>query len=184
VERDNHLRVVDHGMKTELEKNGLYKFNADQPLLAVYDGKARVEENDRRVEVGKGKELALAADASAKPSGFDRKQEDGLYQWSRLRSEYQAEANQSAVQSIVVTRPGWWYGTGWYWNPWFSTWAFVPADGFLYSPFGFGFYSPAYWHYYPPVRYYVRPGRVVSAPVPLRTPVSPRPGFGGRLGRR
>src|SRR5207248_2220199 len=42
VERDNHLRVVDHGMKTELEKNGLYKFNADQPLLAVYDGKARV----------------------------------------------------------------------------------------------------------------------------------------------
>src|SRR5947209_7056172 len=51
LEKENHLSVLDNGVKTELEKNGLYKFNADQPLLAVYDGKARVLENDREVEV-------------------------------------------------------------------------------------------------------------------------------------
>jgi len=182
LEKENHLSVLDNGVKTELEKNGLYKFNADQPLLAVYDGKARVLENDREVEVGKGKELALGG--QLKPENFDRKQQDGLYQWSRLRSEYEAEANQSSVQSIVVTHPGWWYGTGWYWNPWYSTWAFVPADGLLYSPFGFGFYSPAYWYHYTPPRYFVRPGRVVRAPVPLRTPVSPRLSFGGGRAHR
>ena len=52
------------------------------------------------------------------------------------------------AQNIANEDPWWWYGTGWYWDPWFDSWAFIPGFGFMYSPFGFGFYSPGYWGAY------------------------------------
>jgi hypothetical protein len=155
VEKENHLAVTDHGANVVLEKKGIYEFNANDPLVAVYDGKAKVQENDRETDVGKGKELLLTNNPALKAESFDRRHEDDLYAWSKLRSEYISEANMATAQTIVVNNPGWWYGTGWYWNPWFSSWAFVPGGGFLYSPFGFGFYSPAYWYSYAP--FYYRP---------------------------
>ncbi|MBZ5582782.1 MAG: FecR domain-containing protein [Acidobacteriia bacterium] len=152
VEKENHLVVQDNGASTVLEKHGLYEFNANQPAVAVYEGKAKVEEDDHTVDVGKGKELPLQPTATAKlkPEKFDRKDTDSLYAWSKLRSEYLAEANQSSVRTILASGPSWYYGTGWYWNPYFDTFAFVPGAGYWGSPFGWGFYSPAYFSYYPP----------------------------------
>jgi len=154
IAKENHLEVADHGTRTLLEKKGIYQFGADQPGLRVYDGKAAVTVADRTIDVGKGKELLFTADTRLKPRSFDRHQTDQLYAWSKVRSGYLAEANLSSAQMVVVDNPGWWGGTGWYWNPWYSTWAFLPGDGFLYSPFGYGFYSPAYWYYNPPLYYY------------------------------
>jgi hypothetical protein len=154
VQKENRISVVDHGVETLIEKNGIYRFDADRPMVSVFDGKVKVLADDRTVEVGKGKELALGAET--KPHKFDRDQTDNLYNWSKLRSSYMAEANQSYAQTVIVTNPGW-YGNGWYWNPWYHTWAFVPSYGYLTSPFGFGFYSPGYWYGGGPV--YVRPVR-------------------------
>jgi hypothetical protein len=172
VEKENHLDVVDHGANTLIEKHGVYEFNANNPMVAVYDGKAQVREDDHTKDVGKGKEVALASNPKLKEQSFDRKQEDDLYAWSKLRSEYTSEANMASAQTIVMDNPAWWYGTGWYWNPWFDSWAFVPGGGFLYSPFGFGFYSPAFWGAYAP--FYYAPGYGFYG----------RPGFGhyGRFG--
>jgi len=156
VEKENHLAVTQGGATTVLKKKGIYAFNADNHSVAVYDGIAWVTQDDRTAEVYKGQELSLTQNSKLKTHSFNRKQEDDLYAWSKLRSEYTAEANMSMAQTIVVNNPGWWYGTGWYWNPWFSSWAFMPGAGFLNSPFGFGFYSPAYWYAYAPM--YYRPG--------------------------
>ena len=166
VEKENRLDIVDNGIRTRLEKRGIYAFNADQPSVAVYDGKAVVQDDDRTIEVKKGKQLPLeSGTAKLKPQKFDRNETDDLYAWSKLRSGYLAEANASSAETIVVSNPAWYLGTGWYWNPWYSTWAFVPGGGFLYSPFGYGFYSPAYWFYNPPIyayRNYPRVGRFPS----------------------
>ena len=156
VEKENHIAVIDHGANTLIEKQGIYEFKADNPTVAVYDGKAQVRVDDHTKDVSKGKELALTQNPNTKTESFNRKQEDDLYAWSKLRSEYVSEANMASAQTIVLNNPGWWAGTGWYWNPWFDSWAFVPGDGFLYSPFGFGFYSPVYWGAYAP--FYYRPG--------------------------
>jgi hypothetical protein len=150
--KENHLVVRAGASSVVIDKKGIYEFNADQPALAVYDGKATALVGDRSVEVGKGKELALD-NTAVKPQKFDRKEEDSLMAWSKLRSQYVAEANAASAQTIVVDNPGWWGGTGWYWNPYFSTWAFVPGSGYLYNPWGFGFYSPAYFYYNPPLYY-------------------------------
>jgi hypothetical protein len=166
-------------VETVIEKKGLYRFDSG-PTVAVYDGKAKVLANDREIEVDKGKEFTPGSDE--KPRKFDRDQTDALYAWSKLRSGYLAEANEAAIGTIVVNGPGW-YGSGWYWSPWYRTWAFVPGAGYLASPFGFGFYSPSYWHSYGPVYPYpyayrsVYPGRVLGVPrsgIALRAPVGGR----------
>jgi hypothetical protein len=60
-----------------------------------------------------------------------------------------SEANIDSAQVFYANGfygPGWWgpgwWGAGWYWNPWFAGFTFIPGGGFLYNPFGWGFYSP------------------------------------------
>lgn len=189
IEKENHLDIADNGMHVVLEQKGVYELDADQPSVRVYDGKVMVREGDREIDVGKGKMLSLAS-AGLKAQKFDRKQGDELYAWSKLRSEYMAQANLASAQTIITTNPWWYYGTGWYWNPWFASWAFVPGGGFFYNPFGFGFYSPAFFYYNPGFFYGYRgfhggfPG-VHGAPVPPGGPRgTPRPagGSGVRFG--
>jgi hypothetical protein len=187
VEMANNLTIADAGYNAQIDKRGIYDFNADQPKVAVYDGELTVSNGDRSTNVKKGHQLVLVAqNEKLKTQSFNINSPDSLYSWSRLRSEYMAEANMSSAQTIVVNNPGWFYGTGWYWNPYFSSWAFVPGGGYFYSPFGFGFYSPAYWGVYGRGiiaggyfgGYGYRPG-VVSGFRGGATPMVMRGGFGG-----
>jgi hypothetical protein len=197
VEKENHIAVLDSGAMSVIEKHGIYEFRADQPMVAVYDGKLQVQRDDHTVKLGKGKELLLAQE---KPQKFDRdaaESNDPLYAWSKLRSEYVADANMSTAQTFAYGGVPW-YGMGWYWNPYFSSWAFLPGDGFLYSPFGYGwgFYSPGYWRTYAPYYGYgygypgihrgfggYRGGIVGRGFAGRSMPAAPRAGgFHGRMG--
>jgi len=148
--KQNRVQVFDGGASALLLKNGLYEFDAGpRAEVRVYDGKVAVTEDDRQVELGKGKETALG-NAPLRPEKFDRHQRDALYDWSAARSQYLAEANAAAVRTYLVG--GYGGGPGWYWNPW-GMYSFWPGAGYAYSPFGFGYYSPFYT-YGGPVYYY------------------------------
>jgi hypothetical protein len=195
VVKDNGIQIIDAGYNTRIDKPGIYEFIADQPMpmLKVYDGEATVRNGDQTANVKKGHELDFAAaSAKLKTHGFDTKMTDSLYAWSKVRSEYMAEANMATAQTIVVNNPSWYYGTGWYWNPWWSSWAFVPGAGYWGSPFGFGlgFYSPVVWSVYRPVPGYsgyrgVAPAFRGAAPA-FRGAApafrSPAPSFGRGMG--
>jgi hypothetical protein len=144
IYKDNHIQILNHGVTTTLDKNGLYSFKADQPQVAVYAGEATLTNGDSHQDLKKGKEEDLAANHVTK---FDTKQGDDLYQWSDLRSQYLSEASVASAKTFLVEPVGW-YGAGWYWNPWFGFYSFVPANGIFYSPFGWGFYGPRYVAYY------------------------------------
>jgi hypothetical protein len=164
IHDQNNLRIDEGGLQTRLVKKGLYEFDADRQEIVVYDGKADVQDGDHTIGVDGGKRLELnTPDGKLKAHGFDKdnyKQSD-LYQWSSLRSSYLAEANVDAARVYVANGyygPGW-VGAGWYWDPAFGGYTFIPGAGILYSPFGFGFYSPL---------------------VVFRSPLFVRPGFGFR----
>jgi hypothetical protein len=165
--KNNRILVQDNGAATTLEKDGIYGFNADDPRIRVFDGKAKVVSDDTSVELKKGKELNL--NGPLKAEKFDRKaaeKQDSLYQWSNLRSEYLAEASTNAAQVVVMNRG--WYGPGWYWDPYWSMYSFLPGTGVLYSPFGYGFYSPfayGYGYGYGGLRGYYGGGRSYHHPV-------------------
>jgi len=177
LRKENNLTIREDNATTRLLKKGLYEFNADTAEVRVFDGKAEVLTGDRAVDVGGGRMLALN-DPAVKPQKFDKKaSEDEFYNWAKLRSSYLAEANAESARVYVAGGPGW-YGPGWYWNPWFSSYTWIPGAGVLWSPFGWGYYSPFAIYSAPVVRFggYYAP-RVHA--VPNRV-IVPRGFSGGR----
>src|ERR1700722_6967662 len=145
--KDNNLWVMMNGASTRLEKEGLYAFNATSQLVQVFDGQATVEQADRHVDLKKSHELALGGPWKA--THFDPNSQaaaqDPLYAWSNLRSEYEAQASMQSARTVFVGGGSYWDGPGWYWNPYWDVYGFIPGDGIWYSPFGWPFYSP--WAY-------------------------------------
>jgi hypothetical protein len=141
--KENNLRMVVGGVPTLIAKVGLYSFNADHPQVAVYDGEAFVTAGDHQIKVTKDHESPLVGVVKAKKFDHNRPH-DTLYAWSSLRSEYVAEASMQSAGTLVAAGPGWGYGAGWYWNPWWDMYSFVPGYGVFYSPFGYPFFSPGF----------------------------------------
>jgi hypothetical protein len=141
--RGTTLQIKMNGATAQVEKRGLYEFDVNQQLVRVLDGKAKVLEASRVKTIGKGDQVVLNS-ANLKAHGFDKQiaETDPLYVWSKARSEAEAEANAAVAKTVAVY--GGWYGPGWYWDPYWAEYAFLPGAGFLYSPFGWGFYSPAF----------------------------------------
>jgi hypothetical protein len=151
---ENDIQITQNGATARLLKNGLYDFDAEEGHMRVFSGKASVVDGDRTLTVKGGHELRLNT-PNAKVVSFNKEEfakTDDLYRWSSLRSEYLAEANVNTARIYVVD--GWygpgWIGAGWYWSPWYDCYSFIPGGGFLFSPFGWGFYSPL-WAYRAPV---------------------------------
>jgi len=142
----NNIRIGQNGATAQLRKAGLYEFDADRGILRVFDGKAVVQIGGRNIDVNSGHQLNLNAAAKLKAEKFDRQTyADNFYQWASLRSSYLAEANVDAARRYAGGSgysSGMWDGAGWYWNPWYSAYTFIPGDGIFYDPFGWGFYSP------------------------------------------
>ncbi len=143
-----HLAVAMNNATAQLEKKGLYDFNADQQSIKVLDGKANIATAAGTKSIGKADQLLLNSEKPLKVHSFSLKAEQAqpLYVWSEARSRSESQANVAIAQNVAAY--GGWYGAGWYWDPYWSTYAFLPGAGFLYSPFGWGFYSPAFIGYY------------------------------------
>jgi FecR protein len=184
INKNNDIRVDMNGVTTKILKNGLYDFEADQSTIRVFKGKAEVLVNDKKIELGKERELVLNANGKPKAEDFDaRKYEDDFFRWSALRSGYLAEASADQARIYVNGGPGW-FGPGWYWDPWFGAYTFIPGAGIVYSPFGWGFYSPIVVYRTPFFYggYWGRPHRFGDFHYPYGHGFEPRPGFRGPVG--
>ncbi len=147
VFKQNDL-VVDEGTDdTHLLKTGLYNFDANDGTVKVFDGKAAVVpaamsgDGQKPEFVKGGHELALNGEAT-KPASFNKAASaDDLYNWGSLRSQYLGEANLQ-MASRYEGAAG--FAPGWFWDPGFYGYTWLPGDGAFFNPFGFGFYSPFY----------------------------------------
>ena len=142
IQKENDIVVDLRGGSTRVLKKGFYEFNADQNAVRVFKGEARLTASDKNVTIKENHEVALN-DPKLKPRGFKKEQYDtaDLYRWSVLRSSYLAEANVDAASRYVNSGS---FTPGWYWDPWFAAYTWIPGDGVIYTPFGWGFYSPFY----------------------------------------
>lgn len=151
LHRDNLIRMETGEGTVRVLKNGLYRFDANPAEVQVFQGKVEATAQDSRVDAGKHHAIALGSRPAV--SKFKPAPDDDLSRWSRLRSEYEAEASISSAQYFVDMG---WPGAyaDWFWNPWFSTWTWFPASGLYWNPYGFGLFSPWMVYQYYPVRYY------------------------------
>ncbi|HEX5435205.1 MAG TPA: FecR domain-containing protein [Candidatus Angelobacter sp.] len=147
IQPQNNLEVVVQGVATRLVKRGFYEFAANPPSVLVFTGEAQVDTgNGNRQEVKKDRKMLLTAGANEKPQSFNAEEaRDDLFQWSKLRSDYLAQANRQ-----YATEYGYSAAPGWYWNPWTPgwDWAWGPrwgwGMGWGWRP-GWGWGGPAYW---------------------------------------
>lgn len=142
--KENNLQVIVNGAPTRIEKTGLYVFAANPPSAGVLEGKAEVLAGNGQITLKKDHE-AMLTPGEVRSQKLDKEaiESQPLYRWSSLRSYYDREASVNEARTVYVG--GGWYGSGWYWDPYWSCYAFLPGDGFLAGPFGFGFYSPFYF---------------------------------------
>ena len=123
--------------------------------MRVFKGEAELQERSgdgqKPIKVKGDHQVELAANAAVRSVSFDRNQaEDALYNWSSLRSQYLAEANINLASAYAGYGP---MAPGWYWDAGFWGYTWLPGDGLLWSPFGWGFYSPRYIYWGGPVYY-------------------------------
>jgi hypothetical protein len=141
--KENDISVLVGDARARVESKGLYGFEASPAAAAVLDGKALVSEGDRQVRLKKGREVRLdGLQLKAQSLPKEAVENDPLYRWSKLRSEYASESNVNAANALVAE--GGWLGPGWYWDPFWMDFAFLPGAGMFWGPFGWPFFSPAW----------------------------------------
>ena len=147
IRPENNIRINVSGASAQLLKPGLYDIDANHGQIRVFDGKAKIQTNGHQVEVKGEHQLNLNTQGALKARKFDRKTyQDDFYRWASLRSSYLADANADAAKRYAGGgwSPGVWADAGWYWDPGFDAYTYIPGDGIFYSPFGWGYYSPWY----------------------------------------
>ena len=142
IMKENDLQIVDAGVTTRLQKTGYYEFDANSPQVMVFKGEAEAElANGKGKEIKGNHELLLAENPKDKTEHIqERSSNDDLFNWSRLRSHYLAEANNQLAGEYM----GDGYGPGWYGDPYgWGAYTFMCGGPFM-NPFGWGFY-PMGW---------------------------------------
>ena len=126
--------------------------------MKVYKGAALVAAGGNRVTVKEAHSLPFSA--ALVTEKFNEKVGDDLFLWARDRSQTLSAANMSSARSLSSGNGfssggyGNWTG-GWYFNPYFNMFTFVPASGTLWNPWGYGFFSPlTIYSFYAPSSYW------------------------------
>lgn len=153
IVKENQVTLLYKDRTISFLKSGLYRIDAENGQLKVYQGEARVVAPEQSLSVKAAHEIQLEA-AVLTAMKFDAKLDDEFYRWASRRASYIAMANVSAAKRIYDS--GFYNSsrTGlWSWNPWFGMFTYVPFGNMWYSPFGYGFYTPSlinqFYAYYP-----------------------------------
>lgn len=138
----NLISVKLNDAEVQLGKPGLYRFSSSPMMVRVYDGEALVKTPTGEQKLKKSRQLTASA-AGWTAGKFDTDDTDYLHRWSRRRSEYVAMANRSSAREASSFMGAWGGRTsGWYFNPYFGTYTFMPMFATVGSPFGFMYYTP------------------------------------------
>ncbi|MDQ6677221.1 MAG: FecR family protein [Acidobacteriota bacterium] len=137
--KENSVTLVYGGYQIHVRKSSVFALQAQPAELKVYHGEAEVEYDGNLVVVKSGRMLPFSPALAAEK--FDAKEGDALTRWSERRSEYVATANVSAAKSLRDSGSTW-SSAGWYFNPYYSMYTYIPGRGVSWSPYGYGYYSP------------------------------------------
>lgn len=139
IEKNAPITVGVGGNTVELRKVGLYRMDAEQARLRVYDGEAVVAGNGQSVTAKKGKEVSMGAVFAQ--NGFDASSGDEFSRWAQRRAGYIATANVSGARDVYSSGQNW-SSNNWAFNPWYGMYTYVPYRRMAMSPFGFYYFSP------------------------------------------
>ena len=170
AQKENFVTILYKGSAAHLRKSGIYRFDSEPAQFRVFSGEAEVETGANVLIVKSGKLVSF--DGLVAVEKFDPKDGDELNRWSERRAEYVSMANVSAAKYVSNSGTGW-HSSGWYFNPYFGMFTYIPMNGMFNSPYGYSYFSPwtVYRVYQAPASYVGNTGFVGSnhARVPVAT---------------
>jgi hypothetical protein len=141
LQKDASLKIKFNNNVVSPTRNGIYRLDSEpSPQLKVYEGRADVLADDKTIDVRKGRLLLL--DSTLQMAKFDTNVGDTLHRWSNRRASYLSMANVSAASSLRERGLSGFGSSGWFFNPYFGMFTFIPMSGMVTSPFGFNYFSP------------------------------------------
>jgi hypothetical protein len=196
VQKENSVTILYKNATVHPRKTGIYRFDSEPAQFRVYSGEAEVESASNVLTLKAGKMVSL--DGLVAVEKFNPKDGDSLSRWSERRAEYISMANVSAAKYVSDSGRTW-NSSGWFFNPYFGMFTYIPMNGMFNSPYGFRFYAPGavYRVYQAPVFYSgsgshmgsiynSNPGYIRSAPTAsagmATTPAPARGGLSGPVG--
>jgi hypothetical protein len=185
-QKENFVTILYKGSAAHLRKSGIYRFDSEPAQFRVFSGEAEVETGSNVLIVRTGKLVSL--DGLVAVEKFNPKDGDELSRWSERRAEYVSMANVSAAKYVSNSGTGL-SSSGWYFNPYFGMFTYIPMNGMFYSPYGYSYFSPytVYRVYQAPGNYYTGgnsgfTGGSRTQPVASSANASPQPFSRGSFG--
>jgi hypothetical protein len=136
--KDHSITLLFRDAEIALRKHGVYRIDVEQNLFRVYDGEAVVARGGESVTLKDGRQTTVTGVLVGEK--FNTKTGDAFLRWASRRSEYIAVANMSAARQIGNSDKRSRY-QGWYYNPFFGCFTYLPGSGIYSSWFGPRYYS-------------------------------------------
>ena len=175
--KDPSVTLTYKDYQIKLVKHGLLEISSDPSQMKVYKGDAAVDitgalDANGRTAVKEGRLLSFSKPLNIQK--FDNKIGGDLFLWARDRSQSLSVVNMSSARSLNSNSVAYgndlgsrytsssrnWAG-GWYFNPYFNVYTFVPEGGTFRNYWGYRFISPGSIPSYQPPSTNV-PGRPVA----------------------
>lgn len=142
IPKGNSLGIEWQGQLVPIMKTGLYRFepNADSMRVYVEKGKLRLASTKDWVKSGKYVDLSSAGTLTA-TAKYNRKDFDEFDRWNIRRGEQLALASYS-VASSLYRRSMSFRSSGWFLDPYFGFYTYLPYSSSVTSPWGFVYQCP------------------------------------------
>ena len=136
--KENAVTLIYGDYEIQVRKSSVFGIESQPAQLKVYHGDATVSYKGDLITVKAGHLLPFTAALAMEK--FDAKNGDELSRWSQRRSQYVSAANVASAKSLRDSGTNW--SSGWYYNPYYSMYTYIPGRGVSWSPYGYGYYSP------------------------------------------
>jgi len=155
IDRKTPIEIVTpHGTLT-IAKAGLHRIDTkgSVTLVSVRQGEIHLGTRsdfaaNRSFKIGHGKVATLTGSTQLGQSDIakiDKDAMDSFDTWSFSRAQALTAANVAALRrSRVLTA----FSSGWYYDPFFNCYTFIPRRSGFWSPYGFWFFNNYYDCYY------------------------------------
>src|SRR5579883_1104504 len=137
--KDNAVTMLYKDLTFTTHKKGVYRFDVEANMFRVYSGEAEASANGTVRKMSAGRQVTLT-EALAE-SKFDKKEADEFLAWNQQRDGQIAVASVRTSHTLYQNgfSP---MGSGWYYDPFYGMFGFIPYRGYFASPFGYYYYSP------------------------------------------
>ncbi|MGH9767787.1 MAG: FecR domain-containing protein [Blastocatellia bacterium] len=148
VDKKTPIEIVTPQGTLTIAKAGLHRIDAkgSATIVAVRQGEIHLGTRgdlaaNKTFKIKRGKVATLSGSTQPGKSDIakiDKDAVDGFDTWSFNRAQSLTAANVQALRRVRVLTA---FTSGWYYDPFFNCYTFIPRRSWFYSPYGFGFFN-------------------------------------------